>query len=391
LLDWIVDQRRGGCSPSVADGRPVLGEGAAAMVTTRPGVDGVLEAALQAVEFDPSPLPVRADGSKAPDLDEWTPYRSRRATPTDIRKWYALNPSAGLGIACGAVSGNLEAIDFDDMRLLEPLLERARSDGIEDVLRRIANGYSDRTPDGAHLLYRCAAISGNTRLARRSKQLEEMKGPNDRVKVLIETRGEGGYIITAPSCGTVHKSGRPYVLTRGGFFSIAEISPDERAAVWALCGTFDAVPKTEYATPSRDRHDRGVRDDRPGDDFNRRASWHEVLEPHAWTPVRQVGDTTYWRKPGKHVGHQATTNHGGYDPLYVFSTSAPIFDPEVGYSKFSAFSLLNHGGDFASAARKLAQRGYGTSRSAIGPRGHGRLVQFVEQRRPWAVWEQSDG
>src|SRR5262249_50400906 len=160
-----------------------------------------------------------------------------------IRSWYARNPDAGLGIVCGTVSGNLEAIDFDDVRLLGPLLERARADGIEDLLLRIANGYGERTPEGAHLPYPCSAISRNMKLASRRKRPGEMAHPNDKVKVLIETRGEGGYVITAPSSGTVHETGRPYVLIRGGFSSIVEISPDERAAIWALCATFDALPK----------------------------------------------------------------------------------------------------------------------------------------------------
>ena len=44
--------------------------------------------------------------------------------------------------------------------------------------------------------------------------------------------------------------------------------------------------------------------------------------------------------------------------LYVFSTSTP-FEPERGYSKFSAYTLLEHGNDYAAAARELVSKGYG--------------------------------
>jgi len=47
--------------------------------------------------------------------------------------------------------------------------------------------------------------------------------------------------------------------------------------------------------------------------------------------------------------------------FYVFSTST-IFDPERGYSKFAAYTLLNYGSldapSFAAAARELAFLGY---------------------------------
>ena len=40
-------------------------------------------------------------------------------------------------------------------------------------------------------------------------------------------------------------------------------------------------------------------------------------------------------------GVSATTNLGGHDRLYVFTSSTP-FEPETSYSKFAAFAVLNH-------------------------------------------------
>ena len=66
----------------------------------------------------------------------------------------------------------------------------------------------------------------------------------------------------------------------------------------------------------------------------------------------------FWRRPGKTEGISATTGYAGTGYLYVFSTST-LFDAERGYSKFSAFALLNYDGDHSAAAMTLASLGYG--------------------------------
>src|SRR5262249_51329790 len=43
----------------------------------------------------------------------------------------------------------------------------------------------------------------------------------------------------------------------------------------------------------------------------------------------------------------------------VFSTNAEPFEAERSYSKFEAYALLRHGGDFKGAARELRRQGYG--------------------------------
>jgi hypothetical protein len=56
-------------------------------------------------------------------------------------------------------------------------------------------------------------------------------------------------------------------------------------------------------------------------------------------------------------GISATTGYCG-DLCYVFSSNAYPFDPELAYSKFTAFALLNCGGDFIKAATMLACEGF---------------------------------
>lgn len=300
-------------------------------------------------------VPPREDGTKSP-LGRWRGYQKERPSLAKLREWYQGRRS-GIGLVNGAVSGNLEALEFDDDDTYLAYKVAAAAVGLGSLVERIEHGYSERSPGGWHWLYRCEEITGNTKLARRPTREDERKHPEDNVKVLIETRGEGGYIIVAPTNGNVHETGKPYRLLDGGFATITTITPDERRSLFELARTFDQMPR-----PREEERPRGSKEaagDRPGDEFNERASWPEVLEPHGWEQVYEAAGVTHWRRPGKDHGVSATTSFAGSDLLYVFSTSTP-FDSERGYSKFSAYGVLNHGGDLAAAARDLASQGYGT-------------------------------
>ncbi len=184
--------------------------------------------AMVASEAGISVLPIRADGSKQPSLVEWKVYQRRRASRSELNHWFRLS-GLGLAMITGQVSGNLEALDFDCHAVYEAWLSKVHRDRrIHDLYERIAWGYLEATPAGGrHLLYRCSEIEGNQKLAR--KPIEG----GQKYKTLIETRGEGGLIIVAPSRGSVHPSGKPYMLLRGGAATITTITPAERSL---LCG-----------------------------------------------------------------------------------------------------------------------------------------------------------
>src|SRR5262249_26289805 len=101
---------------------------------------------------------------------------------------------------------------------------------------------------------------------------------------------------------------------------------------------------------------------RPGDAFNRCADWASLLQPHGWVPLRQRGDMTHWRRPGKAERISARANYAGSGLLYVFSTNAAPFEAARAYTPFAAYALLDHGGNFAAAAQALQAQGYGLQR-----------------------------
>jgi putative DNA primase/helicase len=287
------------------------------------------------------------DGSKAP-VGEWGKFQMQPPSRREIESWYG--PNTGVGLVCGKISGNLECLEFDDPAVYEAYKELTQASGLGHLVERIETGYLEQSPSGGiHWLFRCPEISGNTKLARR---------PNgdSSVKVLIDTRGEGGYVIIAPSSGRVHPSGRPYVLLRGGVDTIAAVTPEERRSLFELARTFDLMSKVRVEEGPN--HSANIPKGRRGDDFNARADWDQILEPHGWRLVYKKNAVGYWRRPGKESGVSATTNWQGSELLYVFSTST-VFEPERGYSKFSAQALLDHSGDFKAAAEALVKEGYG--------------------------------
>lgn len=313
---------------------------------------------LQADAAGISVVPICTDGTKQPALTGWREYQKRRASARELEHWFA-GAEPGVALITGAVSGNLEALDFDCRDIFEAWLSLIQRDAALSALyEHLSWGYLEATPAGGrHLLYRCHVIEGNQKLASRPD--------GDRRKTLIETRGEGGLIIVAPSRGKVHPSGKPYVLLRGGVASIRTITAHQRELLFAAARAFDKMPPVDLSSiPPRKpfRSKDGADSSRPGDLFNQQASWEEVLIPHGWQLVRTSNGEGYWRRPGK-KGHgiSATTNHHGHDLLYVFSTST-VFEAEKGYTKFSAYALLNHNGMFAAAARELAESGYATTK-----------------------------
>lgn len=75
---------------------------------------------------------------------------------------------------------------------------------------------------------------------------------------------------------------------------------------------------------TRSGHD-GPAGGRPGDDFNFRVDWADILEPHAW---HLAGDdasgTDYWCRPGKDFGISTRANYEGSDLLYLFTKNFAI-------------------------------------------------------------------
>jgi hypothetical protein len=60
-----------------------------------------------------SVIPIRRDGSKAPQLSTWDTFTRERPTPDELQHWFDREKSPGIAIVGGAVSGNLLIVDFE--------------------------------------------------------------------------------------------------------------------------------------------------------------------------------------------------------------------------------------------------------------------------------------
>ncbi len=339
---------------------------------TDPGAreQNAVAAALAAYDAGLNPYPPKEDGSKRPDARTWTVFRDKRLKYEQVPMAFA--GRSGVGIFTGRVftpTGHadvgIECLEFDDPTAYAAFMSKAEdAPDVRAIVEAVRTGYEEQTPSGGiHLFYYCTAVEGNQKLAQRPKRGDEKQHENDTVKTLIETRGRGGYVIVAPSHGRVHPSGKPYVLRGGGFGSIVTITPEQRQTLFALAREFDQMPRQKRTRSQRATGSTSAgAGNRPGDDFNRRATWNDVLGPLGWEQNGGTGATAYWRRPGASQGSKdATTNADGTDRLYVHSTSAAPFETDRYYTKFQAFALLYHDGDFKAAAETLRKQGYGRS------------------------------
>lgn len=314
----------------------------------------ILTTALRFATQDIVVVPVASDGSKRPGLSSWKEFQERKPTQEELLAWFNNEQVQGLGVITGPISGNLLMIEFEGRAIDQKLHLRAKeameSAGLEYLWNQLTNGYSEMTPSGGiHFLVKVdgPAIDGNTKLA--SKAGEDGG-------CLIETRGAGGFSICAPSGGTAHPTGKTWTMIAGAIETIPTISTDEMNELFTILQTFDEMPKPEITKQELTK--REFNPALPGDDYNQRMTWEEILEPLGWKKVFTQAEKTLWRRPNKNEGISASTNHGGYDTFYVFSTST-TFEANKSYSKFAVYAHLHHNDNFKHAAEALRFAGFG--------------------------------
>ncbi|UXE04788.1 DNA primase/polymerase [Arthrobacter phage Shambre1] len=314
-----------------------------------------------------SVVKVKADGSKRP-AGEWKEHQARHATDVELQMWFG-NGHPAIGIITGAVSGNLEMAEIEGRAAhqLPQIQQLAEDNGLGALWAKVCNGWLERSPSGGyHWFYRLPYTPPkNTKLASRPATPEELAAnPKERRKVLTETRGEGGFVVTAPSHGPTHESRQPWELVAGGPATVPTLTEQEHEQMHLLLASIN-VEDPEAPAQQTTSHNAAPASGMfgtvsPGDDYEARTDWSEILIPAGWRLAFGDGaGVRYWTRPGKSFGISATT---GKDPardrIFVF-TSSTEFEQETPYTKFGAYALLHHGGDHSRAASELRRSGYG--------------------------------
>lgn len=307
------------------------------------------------------------NGKKIPTVKEWQVSE----------KEHDLSNCVAVGIVCGRLSGYLEAIDIDSKYDLTGKLFENYKRIIHDcdstllsklVVQKTRNG-------GYHLIYRCSTISGNVKLANRpttdeekldtynqeykaaliknpddakAKQIAEKISKSDKVRVLIETRGEGGYIACFPSEG--------YELIHGDYYGINEITQEQRDLLHGIARQFNQVLE-EVIVPKKSELPKqsGLSS---FDDYNNRGDIVGLLESHGWKIVNQKGNKTVFLRPGQTTSQSSGNFDHDKNWFSVFTTSTE-FEPCHAYLPYAVFAVLECNKNFSEASKKLYDLGFG--------------------------------
>jgi len=320
-------------------------------------VTSLITAAREWYEAGYCVVPTHEDGGKRP-FGAWKQYQTERLPWDQLHELLSSERYTGIGVLTGSASGNVEMIEIEGpldlaLKRLAKVKAQARDYeqiGVPDLLVRLASGCAEQSAGGGlHLFYFVAdgPALGNTKLAHADG------------KIIAETRGEGGFVVVAPTLGRKgHPDGSAYTLMPGRTpAGTISISSEERDLLHMLFGfALDQQPTpVEPYQPQQQAGDSTS----ALDDYRARHTWAEILAPHGWTYSHHAEGRDHWVRPGKalHEGTSATTIEDG--PLYCFSTSVAL-PTEQGLSKGQVYAHLHYGGDLSAASKALASEGYGT-------------------------------
>jgi Bifunctional DNA primase/polymerase, N-terminal len=305
------------------------------------------EIALQYHSFGLSVIPTKSD--KRP-IGAWKASQTARIEPDD-----RFNNAPNIAIIGGKVSGNLECIDVDlKYDLTGTLMARykaAISACDESLLKKLV---VEKTPSaGYHFIYRVEEscnIDGNKKLAQRpATEEEKLKEPNVKCFVLLETRGEGGYFLCAPS--------PDYSLIQHDFSTLPILTSIERSVLLDCALSLNEYFEEPLPLPTKNIPvgEDGIT---PLDDYNKRGDVLAFLISKDWKLVDENSKNWNLLRPGQTTSATSAGLRKSDNVFHCFSTSTP-FDTTKGYSPAGVYAVLQHNGDFSAAARDLFSQGYG--------------------------------
>lgn len=272
-------------------------------------------------------------------LVSWKQYQKTLPTQADLTNMFAHPKVQGIAVICGAVSGNLEVIDVD-------CKYGVNFDDYCDKIKQADAALFDRLmiiqtkSGGYHIYYRCEYIEGNQKLAERPATDDELHdNPNVRQCVLIETRGEGGYVVAPPT---------PGYLPMQAVNDIPVITLTERETLIACAKSFNQIIEPHKLPTLPHNNDKLT----VWDDYNTRGDVVALLEKHGWTRTGESGGKIFFLRPGHTTAAHSAVLFTDTRIFYPHTTSS-VFENK-GYSPFGVYALLECNGDYKKAVKQLA-------------------------------------
>jgi hypothetical protein len=285
------------------------------------------------------PIVIVPPGAKGPRTSAWP---EKRYTAPEINRRFGNSPALNVGLILGPESG---AIDIE-----------GDSDASEADFAELFAGCDVPTVPSwrsKRSLHRLFAV--DPRLTALGKAVVKYKSVEIRLGA-----GKAAQSLLPPSVTDGHA--REWVTPISVDCKPAEL-PEEVIERILTAATAPAAP------PAPAKTEKLLDKSKPGDDFCVRGTWKEILAPHGWAFAGEADGKQTWTRPGKVEGVSATTGHcesaQGRDLFFCFSDNASPFQAGKSYSKFAAYSLLNHDDDFTAAANALADKGYGKKKRAL--------------------------
>jgi replicative DNA helicase len=264
-----------------------------------------------------------------------------------------------IGIICGKISSLLEVIDVDSKYDLTGNLWNEFSNMLKDNLLGTYEKLliAETKNKGYHIYYKAENIEGNITLAERKTTPEEREEKPEKTKTIIETRGEGGYIVAPPTPG--------YNYIQGNVLEIPTITPEERNLIISIARSFNEIQEEKelikYNTSvNKVNKIEGLS---PFDDFNKRGEVIPLLENQNYTIVKETADRIYLKRPGNTDSETSGNYLKSSRLLYFHSSNAYPFEKGKGYNPSQTFALLECNETYLTGYketyRKLLSLGYG--------------------------------
>ena len=173
---------------------------------------------------------------KRPAVGSWKDYQNKLPDEDTFDKWFKRKHDA-VCVLTGKSSGNLELIDFDQGgELFGPWSDKIPLELLDRLVIETSQS------GGRHVVYRCAnAINNSMKLARRA-------GDDGGPITLIETRGNGGLFLCAPTAG--------YEPVQGDLTNLPLLTAKERELLLQAAWEFNKYP-TSSANCSKTSDDVG--------------------------------------------------------------------------------------------------------------------------------------
>ena len=288
----------------------------------------------------------------------WNQYQDKIMSDQEIEKYF--KNVYGLALICGG-EGQVYCLDIDlKHSLVDNFIEELKEAVPNEILKKL---WVQETPSGGyHWIFKCEDIGRNEKLANRLTTAEEKHNTyieafnnvklrnnalkiasNDKTRVILETRGNGGYFVVAPTQGYKKVYGSLQYLTK-----------EEKDHLFEICRSFN-----EYSEEKKNFElNKYQGENNPFEEYNDRGDSLSLLLQHGWQVVSESSGYVRLKRPGSTHSASSALFDKNTRIFNVFSTST-MFDVNTGYTPVNVFIALEANGDTKEAYKKLIDLGYG--------------------------------